>query len=378
MKDRIEKNGDRIVVIGPVYPYKGGISHYTGLLVKALKKKYDVCTISYSMQYPRILFRKDQKDHDNDSFKVEDTEYLLNTALIPNIIKTAGYINSLSPDLVIVQWWHPYFSPCYNILLKRIRSKILLVCHNVFPHERFPFDRALTSSVMKKADFYILHSSKEAEELKSVVPDAKYAVNMHPTYDAFKMEDETDGQVKESGRLLFFGFVRPYKGLDVLLEAMRLLPDVVGLDVVGDFADSSMKYRAMIDSYNLKERVSIREGYVPDREVQKYFSGCDAVVLPYIEATQSGIAQIAYGFGKPVISTTAGGLSEVVLDGKTGVLCRPSDPDDLAAAIKRFYELKGSVDFEANIREDAGRFSWEHMVETIGKLAGIPGSENDG
>lgn len=371
MKEQIKPDNDRIIVIGPVYPYKGGISHYTGLFVRALKKKYDVCTISYSMQYPAILFRKEQKDYDNDSFKAEDTEYLINTASIPNIIKTAGYINSLSPRLVIVQWWHPYFSPCYNILLKRIRAKKLLVCHNVFPHERFPFDKALTSSVMKKADYYILHSAKEADELLSIVPDAEYAVNMHPTYDAFNMGNETGKTASSNGRLLFFGFVRPYKGLDVLLEAMRLLPDVVGLDVVGDFADSSMKYRAMIDSFNLKERVTIREGYVPDREVEKYFRGCDAVVLPYIEATQSGIAQIALGFGKPVISTTAGGLAEVVLDGKTGVLCRPSDPEDLAAAIKRFYELKGSVDFASNIEADSERFSWEHMVKTIEDLTGI-------
>lgn len=371
MEDQMKQKSDGIVVIGPVYPYKGGISHYTGLMIKALKKKYDVCTISYSMQYPGFLFRKEQKDYDNDSFKIEDAEYLINTASVPNIIKTAGYINSLSPRLVIVQWWHPYFSPCYNILLKRIKAKTLLICHNVFPHERFPFDRFLTSSVMKKADHYILHSKKEADELLSIVPEADYAVNMHPTYDAFNMGREETGSFEPGGRLLFFGFVRPYKGLDVLLEAMKLLPDVTGLDIVGDFADSSMKYRAMIESFNLTERVTIREGYVPDREVEKYFKRCDAVVLPYIEATQSGIAQIAFGFKKPVISTTAGGLSEVVIDGKTGVLCRPSDPEDLASAVKRFYELKGTVDFESNIEEDRERFSWEHMVGTIEKLTGI-------
>ncbi len=370
MKNQTKTDSKKIVVIGPVYPYKGGISHYTGLLVKALKEKYDVCTISYSMQYPKFLFKKEQKDYDNDSFKVEDTQYLINTASIPNIIRSASFINSLDPALVIVQWWHPYFSPCYNILAKRLKAKLLFVCHNVFPHERFPFDKALTTSVMKKGDYFILHSQKESEELLSIVPRAKYAVNMHPTYSAFNMGNSENTDNEADGRLLFFGFVRPYKGLDVLLKAMGLLPDVVKLNIVGDFGDSGEKYRALIDALGLKDRIDIREGYVPDREVEKYFGSCDAVVLPYIEATQSGIAQIAFGFGKPVISTTAGGLSEVVRDGVTGVLCKPADPEDLAAAIKRFYELKGKVDFRANIEEDSDRFSWDHMVRTIEELTG--------
>ncbi len=369
MMNQTKTGSKKIVVIGPVYPYKGGISHYTGLMVRALKERFEVSTISYKMQYPKLLFRKEQKDYDNDGFRIDDAQYLINTASVPNIIKIAGYINSLDPDLVIVQWWHPYFSPCYNILLKRVKAKVLFICHNVFPHERFPFDKELTESVMKRGDYYILHSKKEADELLGIVPDAKYAVNMHPTYSVFNMGKSPD-EGEDGGRLLFFGFVRPYKGLDILLQAMKLLPDVVRLDIVGDFGDLHDKYMALIDALGLKDRVWIREGYVPDKEVEKYFRRCDAVVLPYIEATQSGIAQIAFGFKKPVISTTAGGLAEVVRDEVTGVTCRPKDPEDLAAAIKKFYELKGKVDFEGNIEADSERFSWEHMVDTIARLSG--------
>ncbi|MBO6112596.1 MAG: glycosyltransferase [Lachnospiraceae bacterium] len=361
----------KIAVVGPVYPYKGGISHYTGLLVRALKKRYEVYTVSYKMQYPRLLFRKEQRDYENDSFKIEDAEFLINTANPFNISKCAGHINGLKPDLVIIQWWHPYFSPCYRILAKKLKAKVMFICHNVFPHERFPLDRALTKTVLKNGDFFILHSKKEADELLGIVKDAKYAINMHPTYSAFKMDkkDKDDTTSHEGLKLLFFGFVRPYKGLKILLKAMEALPDVVKLIVVGDFGGSRPEYDGLIEKGGLKERVTIREGYVPDKEVGEYFENCDAVVLPYIDATQSGIAQIAFGFEKPVIATNAGGLPEVVTDSKTGVLCEANDADSLTEAIKRFSALRNEIDFAANIKEDSGRFSWEHMVNTIGKLA---------
>ena len=365
------KTNKKIVVIGPVYPYKGGISHYTGLMVRALCKKYEVHTISYKMQYPKILFKKEQRDYQNDSFKVADAEYLINTANIFNIRKTAHYINKLAPDLVIIQWWHPYFAPCYCILAKHIHSKILFICHNVFPHERFPMDRYLTKTTLKHGDYFILHSKLEAKDLEGIVPYAKYEVNMHPTYSAFNFDGEYEQEELKEDTLLFFGFVRPYKGLKYLLEAMSRLPAVVHLDIVGDFGGSRAEYDEIIEKDALTDRVTIHDGYVPDREVEKYFRACDAVVLPYVEATQSGIAQIAFGFEKPVIATRAGGLPEVVIDGETGVLCEPADAADLANAVKKFYELKKTTDFAANIRNDSERFSWQHMTDTIGDLTGL-------
>ena len=144
-----DRNKKKIVLIGPVYPFKGGISHYTGLLCRALRERYDVAMISYSMQYPKILFRKEQRDYSNDSFKVEDTEFILNTASVKSIRETAEHINDMEPELIVMQWWHPYFAPCCRILTKRLKSKVLFICHNVFPHERFPFDRLLTKWALK-------------------------------------------------------------------------------------------------------------------------------------------------------------------------------------------------------------------------------------
>ncbi|MCR5774259.1 MAG: glycosyltransferase [Lachnospiraceae bacterium] len=363
-------NRKKAVLIGPVYPFKGGISHYTGLLYRALNERYDTFMISYSMQYPKILFRKEQRDFSNDSFKVEDTEYLINTANIKSIKKAAERINEIDPDLTVIQWWHPYFAPCYRILAKRLRSKILFICHNVFPHERFPLDRMLTRSTLKRGDYFILHSSREAEELRSIIPNAKYRVNMHPTYSEFKRVEAESGAVPvdQSSVILFFGFVRPYKGLKVLIQAMASLPEIIHLNIVGDFDGAKDTYMHMIEDLHLADRISVRDGYVPDREVGEFFERCDAVVLPYLDATQSGIAQIAFGFEKPVIATEVGGLPEVVTEGETGVLCKPGDPEALTEAIQRFYELKKTVDFAENIRNDAYRFTWEHMVDTIAEL----------
>lgn len=364
-----ESKGDkpRIAVIGPVYPYKGGISHYTGLLVKSLKERAVVRTISYKMQYPKFLFKKEQRDYSNDSFKVEDTAFLINTANPFNIIKTARTINKWNPDLTIIEWWHPYFAPCYRILCLILRSPVLFICHNVFPHERFPLDRFLTRMVLSKGDYFILHSEKETMELRSILPEAKYRVNMHPTYGSFMMRDMQE-KVSAEKRLLFFGLVRPYKGLGVLLDALKELPDIY-LTVAGDFGGTESEYEELLRDEKLKGRVEIHNGYIPDKDVQGYFENCDAAVLPYLDATQSGIAQVAFGFRKPVIATRAGGLPEVVTDSLTGVLVDPGDKESLIQGIRRFYELKGSgTDFKKNIEKDSERFTWEHLVDTIFEL----------
>jgi len=365
----------RITVIGPVFPYKGGIAHYTGLLVKALKKRAEVRTVSYSMQYPKILFKKPQKDHSNDSFKVDDAEFLINTADPFNIIKTAKEINKGFPDLVIIEWWHPYFAPCYRILTSFLKAPVLYICHNVFPHERFVMDRFLTRLTLSKGNFFILHSEKEVKELKSILPGAEYRVNMHPTYSAFKMR-EMEKRTGEEKRLLFFGFVRPYKGLKILLKSLRDLPDVY-LTIAGDFGGKMDEYEEDLFHPDIKDRVDIHEGYISDNDIQGFFENCDAVVLPYTDATQSGIAQMAYGFKKPVIATEVGGLPEVVTDRVTGIMVKPGDSRALTEGIERFYDLllKGT-DFEGNIEKDSERFTWEHMVETIFELTALSDSRD--
>ncbi len=361
---------NRITVIGPVYPYKSGIAHYTGLLIRSLKKRADVRTISYKMQYPKLLFKQEQRDYSNDRFKTEDAFFLINTANPFNIIRTALQINKDRPSLVIIQWWHPYFAPCYTLLSLFLKAPVLFICHNVFPHERFIMDRFLTKLTLSKGDFFILHSEKEVRELQTILPDAEYRVNMHPTYSAFKTR-ELKEKTSEEKRLLFFGLVRPYKGLKYLLEALKELKDVY-LTVAGDFGGTRDEYAELLNSPSLRERVEIIDSYIPDNDIQGYFENCDAVVLPYVDATQSGVAQMAFGFEKPVIATRVGGLPEVVTDGETGILTEAGSASSLAEGIRRFYELKSEgVDFRQNILNDGERFTWEHLTQTILELTGL-------
>lgn len=373
----------KIVLIGPVYPYKGGISHYTGLMYRALSAKYEVSMISYRFQYPKFLYKKEQKDYENDSFKIGGTDYMIHTANPVNWFSVAGKIRKINPDLIIFQWWHPYFAPCYWSVAKLLKKyRKLFVCHNVFPHERFPFDRLLAKMVLRQGDSFIVQSGKDGEDLKTILPDAVYEQTVHPTYNAFKFEEMS----KEEGRrrlniapdrklLLFFGFVREYKGLKYILEAMPRIAEKqknISLLIVGDFGSQENKgfYEKIIEKNGINDYVEIYDGYIPDKEIEKFFAACDLVVLPYESATQSGIVQIAYGFEKPVVVTNVGGLPDVVNDGRTGYIVEPGNPKALAEAVNRYFDEQKEAEFEENVKKEAYRFSWDRMVETVERLFG--------
>lgn len=369
----------KLILIGPVYPYKGGIAHYTSLMYRALAGKHEVKMISYKMQYPKLLFKKEQRDYSNDMFKVENTEFRIHTANPFNIINVGKYIRKWNPDAVIIQWWHPYFAPCYYILSKCFRHiKILFICHNVFPHERFPLDRKLTRMVLKQGNCYIVQSKQDEEDLKMILKDPVYEKTVHPTYNAFKYENMTKEHARELLKikpedkvLLFFGFVREYKGLKHLIKAMpairEKIPDVKLL-IVGDFGEDKQTYLELIDENRVRTVIDICDGYIPDKEVEKYFAASDLVVLPYESATQSGIVQIAYGFEKPVIVTDVGGLPDVVTNGKTGYVVEAKRPEKLAEAVIRYYEEEMEEKFVSGVKKEAYRFSWDRMVETIEKI----------
>lgn len=372
----------KIAMIGPVYPFKGGISHYTGMMCTNLRKKHETTMVSYKMQYPKLLFKKEQRDYDNECFKVEDTKYWLNTANPFNIIRTAAKIRKSKPDLVIIQWWHPYFAPCYFILQKCLgKCRKLMVCHNVFPHERFPLDRFLTGLSLRGIDYYLVQSAMDEADLLKLKPEARYKRVFHPTYNAFKMKNMTKteareilGLDKEENVMLFFGYVRKYKGLHHILSALSDIAakvEKVKLLVVGDFGDDREEYMETIRQQQIEEYVEIVEGYIPDKEVEKYFAASDLAVLPYESATQSGIAQIAYGFGMPIVATNVGGLPEVVLDGKTGYVVEAEDDKALGEAVIRFFNDTDIEAMRENIKKEDYKYSWDRMTEEIEALVGM-------
>lgn len=367
----------KITMIGPVYPYKTGLSYYVGLLYRQLVKNHEVKLYSYSMQYPRFMYKKPQKDYEDDVVKVDDVEFILNSANPFSWIKLAKRINKEKTELVIFQWLHPYFAPCYSVMERLLSKDIKIVynCHNALPHERFPMDKALTKFTLKAADLVIAHSNSDAAILSEMMPKQNVKVNPHPAYNFFKIKDMT----KEEGReilklssdnkvLLFFGLVREYKGLKHLLNAM---PDIikkypeVRLLIAGDFGGGKDAYDEMIKSLGIGDYIQIHDGHIPIPDVEKFFAACDLVVLPYESATQSGVIQASYGFEKPVLATNVGGLPDAVDNMKTGYIVEPLRPDLIASSVTDFFDNNRAEEFKQNVIDSAYKFSWERMEKCL-------------
>lgn len=367
----------KIAMIGPVHPYKGGIAHYTDLLCRALREDgNEVQLYIFKFQYPKLLYKKPQKDMKSSGFGTNDADFCIHTLNPFNWIKVAGRIKKQKPELIILQWWHPYFAPCFWSICKLLRrEKILFVCHNVFPHERFPLDRLLTKWTLGCGRYFITQSKMDARDLLSVKHDAVYRVTPHPTYGMFCRQGMSMQKAREQLQidqgqrvLLFFGFVRKYKGLQYLLEAMKLLKErdfKVQLWVVGDFGEDKDEYVEQIRTFEIGDQVQMVQGYVPDDEVEKYFAASDLVVLPYLSATQSGIVQIAFGFEKPVLVTEVGGLPDVVTNGKTGYVVEPRSAEMIAEAIMDYYINNRREAFVSQIEKEKDRFSWKTFVDTL-------------
>lgn len=372
----------RIVMIGPVYPYRGGIAQYTGLMSRSLAKYHEIINVSYKLQYPRLLYRNEQKDYSNDTFKIEPVEFWINTLNPFTWISTAKRINRLSPDLVIFQWWHPFFAPAYWSILKFLKKdiRVLFLCHNVLPHEGFPFKRLLSRMVLRQGDAFIVQSKQDKTDLYKLVPHPCVRRTVLPTFNAFRLQGMSQEHARQilqipvhQELLLFFGFVREYKGLKHLIRALPQIkqerPNVHVLVVGEFFSGGKQEYLDLIRQMNCADSLTLVDHYIPDQEVEPYFAACDLVVLPYESATQSGIVQISYGFEKPVVATAVGGLPEVVIDGKTGFVVPPQDKDSLAKAVIRFFEENKAADFAEGIRQEAWKYSWDRINEVVEELA---------
>ena len=369
----------KIIIIGPVYPYKGGISHYTGLMAKSLSKTHDVQIVSFKLQYPKFLSRgKEQKNNNYSNCSFENTHYLLNTINPISYISTVHYIIKEKPNLVIFQWWHPYFTPSYWVILKILgnRIKTLLLCHNVLPHDSFPFQKVLVNLVFKNSDSFIVQSETDEKDLHAIIKLPIYKKTFLPTFDIFNNNGISKSEARSllglaetDNVILFFGFIREYKGLKHLICAMPYIEESIPnckLIIAGEFFENNKEeYANLIMSQGSKNSIQLFDGYIPDNDINKYFTSCDVVVLPYESATQSAIVQIAYGFNKPVISTDVGGLSEVVIDGKTGYTIPPFDHKLLANAIIRFFKEGNKERFLINIQTEADKYTWNKMNEVV-------------
>ncbi|MBK8904976.1 MAG: glycosyltransferase [Anaerolineaceae bacterium] len=371
----------RYCLIGPTYPYRGGIAHYTTLLAKHLRQTHEVLLLSFSQQYPGWLFPgKSDKDPSERPLQTE-AHYRLNPLNPLTWRQTLRQIRAWQPDVVIIPWWHPYFAPVWWGLARSIRQmaprpQLLFICHNVRPHEQGRLSRWLLPRVLKtvlgQGDGFIVHSQADRTILRAYLPQARVLVSPLPTYAELGNGSTAELPVDlptDRPLLLFCGLVRPYKGLDILLEALTLVKQPVHLLVAGEFWQGGLAtYQTQIQRLDLTNCVTIIDEYVPDELLAACIDRANVVVLPYRSATQSAVVQTAFGRGKPVITTDVGGLGEVVEDGRTGLVVPPEDPRALAEAIERYFAHGMEQVFSRNVGEGNGRFSWQALIQQLETL----------
>ena len=370
----------RICLVGPSYPFRGGIAHYTTLLYKHLRPRHDSAFFSFSRQYPRWLFPgKTDKDNSQIAIKEEGVEATLDSMNPWSWYLTYKKIRAHQPDVVIFPWWIFFWMPQFAFLTRMIHAntdaRVLFICHNVVAHESHFIARWCTKYVLTGADLFLVHSSEDLKNLKAMIPQATVKQVFHPSYDQFPRTDLS----KESARrllgvdghvILFFGFVRPYKGLDYLLDALpRILAEQqVKLLIVGEFWRDKARYLQKIKTLGIDDAVQVSDAYVSNEEIERYFVAADLLVMPYTSATGSGIVQLSFGFGLPVVVTSVGALPEVVKDGETGFVVPPMDSEVLAEKVLAFFKNGLGKTFAENIDREKYRFTWNHLIGTIEEL----------
>jgi glycosyltransferase involved in cell wall biosynthesis len=369
----------KIVIIGTAYPYRGGLAHYNAMLYRHLSRNHSVTVFTFSRQYPKILFPgKFQEERDDAEVRIP-AEQAIDSINPLTWWRLARRVRTMKPDCVIIKYWMPFFAPCFGFISRRIRSnghtKVIFICDNVIPHEKFPFGRFLTRYAFSAIDGAIVQSDSVEREFRELFPGISYSKVPHPVYEIYGSKESKENARASlglpGGRLiLFFGFVRAYKGLATLIEALPVVTKSIPVHLViaGEFYEDENKYRSMIHDLGLVNAVTVRSEYIPQDQVGRYFSAADCVVLPYASATQSGIVQIAYQFDTPVISTDVGGLAEVVLDGKTGYIVPAGNPPALAAAIVKYFSEKKEQEFVHNVEQEKQKYSWAAMVRGIEEL----------
>ncbi|KGE85515.1 MAG: glycosyltransferase [Phaeodactylibacter xiamenensis] len=371
----------QVVFLSPAHPLRGGIASSTERLAQELQQHgYGVRILSFSLQYPGFLFPgKTQYTDDPPPARLQ-IEPLINSINPLNWIKVGRKLKALAPDLIIVRYWLPFMGPALGTILRigggAARTKVVAITDNVVPHEHRPGDKAFTRYFLNAVDACVVMSRAVKADIRAFSKEMPVAYIPHPIYDNYGPPMERDAALeqldlpKDQHYLLFFGFIRGYKGLDLLLQAMAL-PEVrtlgVKLIVAGEFYDDPEPYQQLIAGQGLEEQIVLRNAYIPNSEVGAYFGAADLVVQPYKTATQSGISQLAFHFGKPMVVTRVGGLPEIVQHGKEGYVVDVS-PEAIATAIADFYHNQQQESMENAVRAARSRFSWENMVRGIEAL----------
>ena len=367
-----------IKIIGPAYPYRGGIATTNErLALEFVSMGFEVEIETFIVQYPSFLFPGKTQYNDKSAPENLNIKRTINSVNPLNWLKVGMRIRSEKPDLVIIRYWLPILAPCLGTIagLSRRNKHTVIIClaDNIIPHEHRPGDRMLTNYFMQRIDGLIAMSQSVLKDGNSFRTNLPQGFCPHPIFDNYgeKLSFEVAKQKLKldinTRYLLFFGFIRDYKGLDLLINAFadkRLRQFPVKLLVAGEYYSSSEPYLKLIRDNHLEDLIELRTDFIPDEEVNLYFSAADMVVQPYKSATQSGVTQIGYHFNKPMLVTNVGGLSEIIPDGKIGYVVEPNSLE-IANALVDFYENGRMHEFEANIIEEKKKFSWSNMANTF-------------
>jgi glycosyltransferase involved in cell wall biosynthesis len=357
-----------IAYLSTFYPFRGGIAQFNVSVLRELEKSgHNTSAFTFKVQYPGFLFPGEtQMVQDDDIVDEIESQRILNSAIPFNWPVAASKIKKFNPDLLIMKYWMSYFGPSLGYVAGRMspNTKVLTILDNVIPHEKKFFDNAFTKYFLNKNHGFIAMSEKVKTDLLSFLPDAKVKLLPHPLYDHFgDIQDKTESRKKlgiseDKKTILFFGFIRDYKGLDILIDTFGLLDDSYQLVIAGEVYGSFDKYDNQIEKLSNKQNVHKHVKYISDKEVRDYFSAADVCVLPYKSATQSGITGISYHFETPMIATDVGGLAEIIHHDKTGLIVEKLDANLISKVIKQYFESEKSVEFKKNIKLLKEKLSW--------------------
>ncbi len=368
----------KIALVGPTYPFRGGIAHYTTLLVQQLRRRHEVRFYSYRKQYPAWLFPGSTAPDPSAQILQEECERTIEPLNPLTWWQTGRQLLAERPDLLLLQWWTPFWLPLHltlSLMARRANIPIIYLCHQLVEPDSSPLEWLTARPALALAQGLILVTEAEYQQAQRAFPHLALRKGHHPLYDSFPAHGLSRAEARavlgiapEVPLLLFFGFVRRYKGLPILLDALAQTDPALHLLIAGEFWEDAESYQAQIARLGLTDRVIIHNRYIPNEAVEAYFRAADLLVLPYLSGSQSGVSMLALHHKLPIITTSVGGLAETVQHGQTGLIVPPGDRDALAAALQRFFREDLGPTLQTGMANVQERLSWDGLVQIIEEL----------
>lgn len=370
-----------IVIVGTAYPFRGGLAVYNERLAKAFQEEGETVNIqTFTLQYPNFLFPGKTQYADWEAPNDLNIDVSVNSVNPFNWIKVGRKIKNMKPDILIIKYWLPFMAPCFGtitrIAKKNKHTKVISILDNIIPHEKRPGDKTFSKYFSKGVDAFVGMSKSVLNDLNIFDTQKPREFCPHPLYDNFGDKVGREQALKNLNLpsdykyILFFGLIRDYKGLDLLIEAFaeeRFRNEKIKLIVAGEFYSDEEKYTSLIKKHKLEDHIELHNRFVPDPEVGWYFGAADIIAQPYKSATQSGVTQIGYHFEKPMLVTNVGGLGEIIPDEKVGYVVEPK-PIEIANKLLDFFEKDRSQEFIANLLEEKKKYAWSTMTGTVKEL----------